>query len=332
MGIIGINPATDMNNLVSNLYNNYSIALANSGMDKASRKALEEMLKYLVPTEEDNRKIFNEAIKTGSQIPDAIVEELSSLENLRALTGSVDGIYFTVGQRMAESPEILKMLANGELAADKLNDSIIRGLKSRIPDLKKEGDNLIFNVANAVKNTADTKAKNDMPNAAKSMINGITATFKNDTTAKNAAKSLLDGVADVIKKYEMPRVKVGLVIDENGLPAELSYDTVKFRGYASGGFPNTGEMFVARENGIPEMVGRIGNRTAVANNDQITEGIAIAVENAMMNVLAPFFAKLTRNNNSGDISINIDGKEVFRAVRNQSKQYYDMTGKAPFPA
>lgn len=50
--------------------------------------------------------------------------------------------------------------------------------------------------------------------------------------------------------------------------------------YASGGFPASGEMFIARENGIPEMVGRIGNQTAVANNAQIEEGIARASERA----------------------------------------------------
>lgn len=46
------------------------------------------------------------------------------------------------------------------------------------------------------------------------------------------------------------------------------------KGYASGGFPASGQLFMARENGIPEMVGKIGNRTAVANNDQITEAVA----------------------------------------------------------
>lgn len=49
--------------------------------------------------------------------------------------------------------------------------------------------------------------------------------------------------------------------------------------YASGGFPKMGELFIAREQG-PELVGQIGNKTAVANNGQITEGIAAAVERA----------------------------------------------------
>lgn len=55
------------------------------------------------------------------------------------------------------------------------------------------------------------------------------------------------------------------------------------RGYAGGGYPNTGELFVARENGLPEMVGTIGNRAAVANNDQITTAIRDAVVQGINN-------------------------------------------------
>ena len=55
---------------------------------------------------------------------------------------------------------------------------------------------------------------------------------------------------------------------------------VKMSTRASGGFPSVGEVFVAREAG-PEMVGRIGSRSAVANNDQIISGIARGVREAM---------------------------------------------------
>lgn len=61
--------------------------------------------------------------------------------------------------------------------------------------------------------------------------------------------------------------KMGL----KGLP-KLSF-------YAQGGFPTQGQMFVAREAG-PELVGTIGGRTAVANNDQIVAGITAGVESA----------------------------------------------------
>ena len=53
---------------------------------------------------------------------------------------------------------------------------------------------------------------------------------------------------------------------------------------ASGGLLNRGQLFVAREAG-PELVGTMGNRTAVANNGQIVEGIEQGVVNAMLQVM-----------------------------------------------
>ena len=51
-------------------------------------------------------------------------------------------------------------------------------------------------------------------------------------------------------------------------------------GFADGGFPDDGQLFLARESG-PEFVGSMGSHTAVANNDQIVEGIREGVESAM---------------------------------------------------
>lgn len=56
--------------------------------------------------------------------------------------------------------------------------------------------------------------------------------------------------------------------------------TISIPRLAEGGFPDTGQMFIAREAGA-EMVGRIGRRTSVANNDQIVEGIKRGVVDAM---------------------------------------------------
>ena len=54
--------------------------------------------------------------------------------------------------------------------------------------------------------------------------------------------------------------------------------------YATGGFPSTGEMFIAREAG-PELVGSIGGRTAVANNDQIVASVSQGVASAVASVI-----------------------------------------------
>jgi hypothetical protein len=50
---------------------------------------------------------------------------------------------------------------------------------------------------------------------------------------------------------------------------------------AEGGIVNEGQMFIAREAG-PELVGNIGKKTAVANNDQIISGIESGVYRAMI--------------------------------------------------
>lgn len=51
-------------------------------------------------------------------------------------------------------------------------------------------------------------------------------------------------------------------------------------GFADGGFPDDGQLFLAGESG-PEFIGSMGGHTAVANNDQIVEGIREGVESAM---------------------------------------------------
>lgn len=66
--------------------------------------------------------------------------------------------------------------------------------------------------------------------------------------------------------------------------------------YATGGFPDPGELFLAREAG-PELVGRVGGRTAVMNNDQIVEAVAKGI--------ADYIGKV--KSEGGDIHIYIDG-------------------------
>ena len=48
---------------------------------------------------------------------------------------------------------------------------------------------------------------------------------------------------------------------------------------AEGGFPEIGQLFIANEAG-PELVGRMGSKTAVANTSQIVDGISVGVSQA----------------------------------------------------
>ncbi len=86
--------------------------------------------------------------------------------------------------------------------------------------------------------------------------------------------------------------------------------------YATGGFPDSGQAFIARENGIPEMVGTIGRRTAVANNDQIVESIAVGVAdaNGEQNTLLREQNSLLRALLEKDTGVYLDGKSLSKSV------------------
>ena len=88
--------------------------------------------------------------------------------------------------------------------------------------------------------------------------------------------------------------------------------------YALGGFPDHGEMFIAREKG-PELVGRIGNRTAVANNDQIISGIAQANE-GVINAVMAIGAMITKAVNDKDTSTYLDGRRMSKMLYGYNQQ------------
>lgn len=94
---------------------------------------------------------------------------------------------------------------------------------------------------------------------------------------------------------------------------------------ASGGFPETGQMFVAREAG-PEMVGRIGSRTAVANNGQITTAIKQAVISGMLEI-APNFSGGEKEMH---IHLEGDADRLFKLVKGKNDQYIKITGRSAF--
>lgn len=79
--------------------------------------------------------------------------------------------------------------------------------------------------------------------------------------------------------------------------------------YAGGGYPGSGELFIAREQG-PEMVGMLNGSTAVVNNDQIVSSIADGVYRATAAAIGS-----GQREPINDITIKIDSETIYRAVR-----------------
>ena len=90
--------------------------------------------------------------------------------------------------------------------------------------------------------------------------NAINSLMKNMKTAMNGI-SVNDGK---ISYTQMPKVNVS-----------------KFK---DGGFPTSGDLFFANENGIPEYITSVGNRSAVANQDQMVSALSGAILTAMSRI------------------------------------------------
>ena len=98
--------------------------------------------------------------------------------------------------------------------------------------------------------------------------------------------------------------------------------------YAVGGIPNMGQMFVAREAG-PELVGTLGGHTAVMNNDQIVSSVSVGVAQAVKEVIQPLIRTSAGNNQP--IQIVLDGKVIFDSTRQSAQEYFNRTGRSPYP-
>lgn len=80
-------------------------------------------------------------------------------------------------------------------------------------------------------------------------------------------------------------VTINKSLDLGGMMAK-SYKAagyqVQYSKYAKGGNPSSGEVYVANENGNSELIGRIGRRATVMNNDQIVQSVSDGVYSAVV--------------------------------------------------
>ena len=160
-------------------------------------------------------------------------------------------------------------------------------LKSGLNFLKQFGSNLGIGSGNGSGGSSGSGSGSgsggDALKWGKTLLNGGIAIFKAVTgDIPGAILSTLGAVGNVAGDiFGWVGDAVGGAVSWVGDAIGGVVDFVKgIFGFASGGFPDAGQLFIAREAGA-EMVGSMGGHTAVANNDQIVEGIREGVEAAM---------------------------------------------------
>jgi hypothetical protein len=197
---------------------------------------------------------------------EAYKEEFKAAQNVAKLQTELDKVCATLNTTQSEYnrtfSEYTKMIS---LGGSSLGSIILANRK--YGKTLKEQEEALENAKNALGTiynqyfdaTLALRETKDAISAATAGIREYSGSFSNlATTAQETANTI---------KRSFKNMGIDIEVNASGY--------YSLPGYASGGFPSAGELFIAREAG-PEMVGTLGGRTAVANNNDIVAGIATA--------------------------------------------------------
>ena len=140
----------------------------------------------------------------------------------------------------------------------------------------------------------------------------------------NSVIGIINTVIDAINNLFHISFKGLKVFGEEVIPA-FDVRLVNLRHiptFADGGFVDQGQLFIAREAGA-EMVGSIGKKTAVANNDQIVEGISSGVSEANLDLINAVMAMgnmIVKAVEDKDMNAYMDGRLVSRQLYAYNQQ------------
>lgn len=273
-----------------------------------------------------NMPYFSQLIaETFERIKSAIQEKIEFVKTF--LTTAWEAIKLVVGQivgniveNIRQKFETIKTVIQTALSVIK---SIIEGISKIILSVTQGNMQGVYNVfTSAFKNIGEF-----LSNIAKSAFEwgkAIITNLKNGLASLNPFSNLGNTArttfSNVFARAREARSNAGGGIYSGG-------KWHKIQGYASGGYPVTAEMFMARENGMPEMVGRIGGHTAVANNDQIVSSVSDGVYRAVK-------AAMSGTQSGGSTNVNIelvpDTQNLFKVIRKEGNDFQRRTGNPVF--
>ena len=170
-------------------------------------------------------------------------------------------------------------------------------------------DPVVQRFQTAVQNirTAFENAFNGIKNFVKGIFNSVIG------SVEGVINRVISGFNNLIGKFNRVVEWAADIVGTNwrGLS---TLSLVSIPRLANGGFVDEGQLFIAREAGA-EMVGSMNNRTAVANNDQIVDGIKAGVYEAVI-------AAMGNMKQTGEMIVKVflDGKEITANVEKHQRE------------
>lgn len=236
-------------------------------------------------------------MRAGEDLGADVVNNLNDYMLAAAQAGNMDAIWYEVGKKLAESPEYLQLLATTDGMAETLNDSVKNGLLANLdvnnPEFGEAASTVQTLLKESIGQTKPEVDQNGVQTYKESFVPYVQA--GSDFATEASAACLVtpptpdltffnNGLNQMVSNAATASTSVGKILGNIGVPsyagrAPFSGGSYVPKQYATGGFPTEGQLFIARESGA-ELVGQMGGKTAVANNDQIVQGISGGVAQA----------------------------------------------------
>lgn len=192
--------------------------------------------------------------------------------------------------------------------------------------LLKKGWNVIGDFVGTAVSVAISLGKSGWKSIAGFIGNAVKIGISLGKSGWKSIKTWL-GISNAFKlKFKLPKIKVKWSTKKVA-GFKIKYPS-SFSTYAQGGFPEEGPFLMNRG----EIAGKFSNgKSVVANNQQITTGIAKAVGPAVYE--AVLAAMSVKGDGNGNVTIVLEGdaKGMFKAVRKEAQNYTKATGLSAFP-
>lgn len=171
----------------------------------------------------------------------------------------------------------------------------------------------------------DTNVCQPVINLFKGMVNGVIDAINGFLTFLNNMSFSIPSVTIKVPEWAKSVFGWGNVTIGGGSFDPFNIPTIPR--LASGGFVNSGQLFIANEAG-PELVGQMGGRTAIANNAQIIQGISLGISDAneQLERQNEEIIRLLRQLNAKELKAEITPSAALGRVNKKSEQMYVKAG------
>jgi len=290
-------------------------------------------------TEEIQKNIAMENLAKGAYERSA--EAVNATQDaIRQYVAEQGGYVQALDDSIQGTNDLATSLQEMGVSSDELS-SYLSVLKDEdIPELEQSAQSMVDLLNEQIPTTIDTFEK--FANGAKGYIRQVKTYWESSFLPLFTADAITQAFVDLEPTMTtifsgMASAVVGIVnrmIDAINDAFDISWDAVEvngkkvveagsaqivkinhIEGFMNGGFPS-GDIFMANEYGNAEMIGRIGNNTAVANNDQIVNAVSSGVRGAIADIMIPYLSQIandTRECANKDLEVNIGDREIARA-------------------